>query len=127
MLTRPAHLRSRTIRRTFGVDATLLRTSGSYNQYGEYNEAEVSQPIVCATAPITSSDARARLLTEGGIQLQNIRLFWHIEDIDTVNDSVADNSPGDIIVFANERYRAKETQRWNGFSETVGIRQEGQL
>ena len=70
-LKRPNHLAQRQIvGRAFSEKLTLVRTVGARNSFGEYTEVEQLFPTVCATAPVSGSDARARLiLEEGGVQL----------------------------------------------------------
>ena len=123
-ITRPAHLTRRQIGgRAFGERADLIRTVGMRNEYGEFESTETSTPIDCATSPPERRDDRVRVLTEGGVQLDALRAFWTVEDVIT---SVDDTNPGDIILFANERWRARMTERWGGFSDTLGVRIEGQ-
>ena len=123
-ITRPAHLIRRQIGgRAFGERADLIRTVGMRNEYGEFESTETSTPIDCATSPPERRDDRVRVLTEGGVQLDALRAFWTVEDVLT---SLDDTNPGDIILFANERWRARMTARWGGFSDTLGVRVEGQ-
>ena len=126
-LKRPNHLAQRqVVGRAFSEKLTLIRTVGSRNDFGEYAEVEQLFPTVCATAPISAGaagDPRLRLLTEGGVQLNMLRLFWTTQDLNPV---VEHHSAGDIVEFDGERYRIKLTQRWGSFSESVGERQEGQ-
>ena len=122
-ITRPAHLTRRQIGgRAFGERADLIRTVGMRNEYGEFESTETSTPIDCATSPPERRDDRVRVLTGGGVQLDALRAFWTVEDVIT---SVDDTNPGDIILFANERWRARMTARWGGFSDTLGVRAEG--
>ena len=123
-LKRPTHLAQRqVVGRAFSEKLTLIRTVGARNSFGEYTESEQLIPTVCATAPASGNDARVRLLTEGGVQLDALRLFWTTQDLNPV---VKDHSAGDIVEFDGERYRIKLTQRWGSFSESVGVREEGQ-
>ena len=125
MRERPAHLQRRQITgEAFGEPATLLRTTGSVNEHGEYTEAEAPpEAITCATAPGTTlSEVRARQLTESGVQLDAARLFWSAERLDPVTNDAG----GDIIVYKGERFRVHSSQPWGDFWEAVGVRQEGQ-
>ena len=123
-IQRPAHLTARQIRgRMFGESATLITVITSTNAFGEPAQADVSAPITCATAPPSGKDdPRVRQLIEGGIALEAMRLFWTVE----TPRSVAADSAGDIIVYAGERWRVRSVAPWGGFSEVVGVRQEGQ-
>lgn len=122
MIERPAHLVERQIRgRAFGNTATLIRTAGSRNSYGEYSETETESAITCATAPL-SDRARARLSTQGGVQLDGALTFWTVEDIQPTSSAAS----GDLIVYDGNRYRIVATQRWGGFSQSDAVRQEGQ-
>lgn len=126
-LKRPNHLAQRqVVGRAFSEKLTLVRTVGSRNVHGEYTEVEQLFPTVCATAPIPSGsagDARVRLLTESGVQLDGLRIFWTTQDLNPV---VEGHSAGDIVEFNSERYRIRLTQRWGSFSESIGVRQEAQ-
>lgn len=124
MIQRPAHLRQRQVRgRAFSTTASLVRTTGAYDANGEYAETEAAPvSITCSTVPVTAGDPRARLLTEGGVQLDAARIFWLSESVQPVTDDAA----GDILVYDGERYRVKETQPWGPFWEVLGLRQEGQ-
>ena len=123
-LKRPNHLAQRqVVGRAFSEKLTLIRTVGSRNNVGEYSEVEQLFPTVCATAPVSGNDARVRLLTEGGVQLDMMRVFWTVQDLDPV---VEGHSAGDIVEFEGDRFRIRLTQRWGSFSESIGVRQEGQ-
>ena len=123
-LKRPAHLAARQIRgRAFSEPITILRTEGEFNVYGEYHESTTSIVTKCATAPVTSTDARVRVLAEGGIALEAMRYFWTVEDVESVKEG---ESPGDIIEFVGEMWRVKDTQRWGSFSESLAVRIENQ-
>ena len=123
-IQRPTHLTNRQIRgRMFGEPATLLTVTTSVNDFGESADSEAPAPITCATAPPPGKeDARVRQLIEGGVALEAMRLFWTVE----TPRSVADDSAGDIIVFEGERFRVRSVAPWGGFSESVGVRLEGQ-
>ena len=64
-----------------------------------------------------------RVLIEGGVQLDAIRQFWTVEDIAVVDEG---HSAGDLFAYEGERWRARATGRWGGFSDTIAVRQEGQ-
>ena len=123
-IQRPTHLVQRqAIGRAFGESAQLVTVTTSVNDFGEPTTTETSAAITCATAPPPGKDdARVRQLMEGGIALEAMRLFWTVE----TPRSVADDSAGDIIVFEGERFRVHSVAPWGGFSESVGVRQEGQ-
>ena len=123
-LKRPNHLAQRqVVGRAFSEKLTLIRTVGSRNYFGEYTEVEQLFSTVCATAPASGNDARVRQLTEGGVQLDALRIFWTTQDLNAV---VEGHSAGDIVEFEGERFRIRLTQRWGSFSESIGQRQEGQ-
>ena len=123
---RPTHLVERQARgNAFGEAATLVRITGVRDEHGEWAATETETAITCATAPASTEDARVRELMEGGVQLDEIRLFWTVETVTVQSDGAAP-SQGDAIAFAGERYRAHSTKRWRGFSETVGVRIEAQ-
>ena len=125
-IQRPQHLvRRQAIGRAFGEDATLITVTTAPNDFGESADSESPAPITCATAPAPGKDdARVRQLMEAGIALEAMRLFWTVE----TPRSVADDSAGDIIVYpvGGERFRVHSVAPWGGFSECVGVRQEGQ-
>ena len=123
MLQRPSHLVSRQIQgRAFSEAVSLIRTTGTRNEFGEYSETETGTDTLCATAPVTSTDPRARMLMEGGVQLDAMRIFWMVE----TPDSVDDDSAGDILLYESERWRVEQVQRWGGFVEVLAVRQEVQ-
>ena len=124
-LQRPTHLDVRQIRgRAFSEPLTIQHTQAEFNVYGEPSESvEAESVTLCATAPPTGrEDARVRVIMEGGVQLDAIRIFWTVETL----HSVGDHGPGDILIFEGERWRVHGTQRWQGFSESIAVRQEGQ-
>ena len=122
-IARPAHLTRRQVTgRAFGETATLIRTSGSRDQTGVYTETETREDLDCATAPASEFSSRVRAIMEGGIQLDAIRMFWHETDLHPASDGAS----GDLIEYAGDRYRVRSTQRWGGFSQSLGVRQEGQ-
>ena len=126
-IQRPLHLTRRQIRgRMFGESATLITVTTTFNAFGEPVQAESPAPLTCATAPASEGGAggRVRELMEGGIALEAMRVFWTVE----TPRPVADDSAGDIIVFPvdGERWRVHAVEPWGGFSECVGVRQEGQ-
>ena len=53
--------------------------------------------------------------------LKAIRYFWTVEEVHPV---AYDEGPGDIMVYAGERWRVQSTQRWGGVSESVAVRLE---
>ena len=123
-LARPSHLVHRQVSgRAFGEEAQLLRVTGQRNDYWEYQESTNQVDIMCATAPPTAGDPRVRVLMEGGVQLEAMRMFWTAENLEPVQE---DGGAGDIVIYAGERWRIRSTQRWGGFSESIGVRQEGQ-
>ncbi len=126
MLRRPQHLVRRQISgRVFSEPVTILRPQGSRNEFGEYNEIDTRMETLCATAPASgvSQEAVLRELTEGGVQLDSIRVFWTVEDLNPVIEGY---DSGDKLIYLGERYRVHLTQRWGGFSETIGKREEAQ-
>ena len=123
-LGRPTHLDERQMRgRAFSEPLTIQHTQAEFNVYGEDTESvEAESVTLCATAPPTAQDARVRQLMEGGVQLNAMRFFWTVETVHPVGD----HGPGDILIFEGERWRVHSTQRWGAFSESIGVRQEGQ-
>ena len=125
-LARPQHLVDRQITgRAFSEEISVLRTAGAYNDDGEYVETDIPADTLCATAPPSTQDARVRELTEGGVKLEAMRLFWTAEDLRPASSETA----GDIVVFPREdgeRFRVRMTQRWGDFSESLAVRQEAQ-
>ena len=123
-IQRPAHIVNRQSRgRAFGESATLVTVTTGVNDFGEPVQIETLAAITCATAPpSTKDDSRVRQLMEGGIALSAMRMFWTVEQ----PRPVADDSAGDIIVFNGERFRVHSVAPWGGFSECIGVRQEGQ-
>ena len=123
MRNRPTHLSRRTVQeRHFGEDVTLIRTTGYRDENQEWRPSESPVTIRCATAPMPGDDARRREIEEGGVRLDEVRLFWTRETLDPASLF----SAGDILVFEGERFRVGETERWHEISESVAIRQEGQ-
>ena len=125
-LKRPQHLVRRQISgRVFSEPVTIVRSQGSRNEFGEYVEMETMVDSLCATAPASgvSQEAILRELTEGGVQLDSIRVFWTVEDMNPV---VEGDDSGDKLIYLGERYRVHLTQRWGGFSESICKREEGQ-
>ena len=111
------------VSRYFGDTATLVRVRGDYDDCGKVETTETETVIRCATAPATGDDARVRVVTEAGIQLDAMRRFWLADEVDPVSA----DGPGDIIVYADERWRVHNVQRWGpGASEVLAIREEGQ-
>ena len=108
MYRRPAHLRTRQILHSpvFPTTASLIRTTLVFNDYGEETTTEAAAvTIPCITAPAT----RSRSPEEGGILLSDGRMFWTTIPLTPVSDV----SPGDIIVYDDERWRIQNTQRWH--------------
>lgn len=113
------------VSRYFGCPATLVRVMGDFDpNTGAPVETETETAIRCATAPATGDDARVRVLTEGGVQLDSMRRFWTVEPVEPV---VEDGGPGDVLIYDGERYRARVVDRWGpGAFEVLAVRQEGQ-
>ena len=132
-IERPTHFTARTLQGDgFGEALQIIRTAGAYDGTGEWTATE-SPPVDThgATAPGAGQGDNPRvrvLLDGGGVRLDDVRLFWMVESLDPVRPPCGDDpgSFGDIVVFAGERYRVRGTARWDGFSETVGVRIEGQ-
>ena len=124
MRVRPAFLAQRTIQgRRFSENVTLVRTSGFRNEDQDWRGSGQTANIRCATAPMPGEDDMARLLEDGGVRLEDTRLFWTREEL--VPASLF--SAGDILVFEGERFRVAATDRWGQVSESVGIRQDPDL
>ena len=125
-IARPQHLVERQIKgRAFSEEISLVQTVGAYNNHGEYSESQIPSDTLCATAPPSAGDERVRELTQGGVKLEDMRLFWTSEDL----RPVFDHSSGDLIIFPRrngEHFRVKSTERWGGFSESLAVRQENQ-
>ena len=124
ILRRPTHLSQRQVRgRAFSERVTIQHIIGEHNVFGEPSTARETETL-CATAPASSgsnANARVRDITEGGVLLKAIRYFWTVEDVHPV---AYDEGPGDIMVYAGERWRVQSTQRWGGVSESVAVRLE---
>lgn len=119
---RPLYLRQRQTRHTFGVEAQLVRETGSsYNGWGEWSPGtQDTYNVVLSTAP--SSSGLARTLADGdGIRLGGMRDFYY--------DEYAQPSPpepepvsirlprsGDRIVYEGSWYRVATSANWgDGF------------
>ena len=114
--------------RLFDETAQLIRVTGQRVRGGKYESTEADPVTInCATAPATSatSNTRVRALAEGGIQLSDVLVIWTTDVLQPVIEGDS-GGPGDIIVHGGERWRVDETSRWDGFSETVLRRIEGQ-
>ena len=112
ILRRPTHLSQRQVRgRAFSERVTIQHIIGEHNVFGKPSTAiERETETLCATAPAaasSSADARVREITEGGVLLEAIRYFWTVEDVHPV---AYDEGPGDILVYAGERWRVQSTQ-----------------
>ena len=97
-LKRPTHLDERQMRgRAFSEPLTILHIEAEWNVYGEaQTSVEKRTETLCATAPPTGrEDARVRVVTEGGVQLDAIRIFWTVETLHPVGD----HGSGDILIF----------------------------
>ena len=122
MLRRPTHLSQRQVRgRAFSERVVIQHIIGEHNVFGEPSESvDREAETLCATAPASAgsnADARVREITEGGVLLEAIRYFWTVEDVHPV---AYDEGPGDIMVYAGERWRVQSTQRWGGISVGCG-------
>jgi len=123
MLERPGYLNNRQIRgRAFSEPITIKKAGGVRNDYGEFTESFTDIQTLCATAPSSQYD-RNREKMQGGVQLNDKRIFWTVEDLNPV---IENESVGDLIIYKGETYRVESTQRWGTFSESVGDRQEPQ-
>lgn len=123
-LQRPDHLTARQMQgRAFSEAISIIRTAGDYNAYGEFEETETPSPSLCATAPSTGQRPQERRLMEGGVALSDMRIFWTVEALDPL---VEGQSAGDLVEFGGERFRIRASDNWGGFSESIGVRQEGQ-
>lgn len=123
-IQRPQHLVRRQVRgRMFGESAQLVTVRTTVNQFGEPSSTETTAAITCATAPPSAGDPRVRMIAEGGIALEAMRLFWMAEQPRPVAD---EESVGDIIVYSGERFRVHSVEPWGGFNSIVAVRIEGQ-
>ena len=123
-LQRPDHLQTRPfLKHRFGEDAQLISVTTTLNDFGETSTSETTIDICCATAPPSNGDPRVRRITEGGVPLEALRLFWMEEEPRAAG---RDETAGDIIVFNSERWRVTEVQRWGGFNEVLATRLENQ-
>ena len=71
------------------------------------------------------------MLTDGGVRLDALRIFWLVDEVTVARDPdpADDNdegSLGDIIIWSEQRWRASEARIWDGFTEVLAVRQEGQ-
>ena len=111
------------IGRYFNDVATLIRVTADYDDCGRTVTAEAEAEIRCATAPVSGAEARSREPTEAGVVLDAARRFWLVDEVEPVSD----NSPGDIIVYAGERWRVARVERWTANAhEVLAQRIEGQ-
>ena len=120
MLDRPTYLENRQIQgRAFSEPLTIRRTQVTRNAYGEHDEEFAVIQTLCATHPVN----RLREKMQGGVELEEDRVFYTVEELHPVVES---SSAGDIVVYKNETYRINSTQNWGTYSESLGKRQEGQ-
>ena len=122
MLSRPPHLLRRQITgRAFSETCTIIRTTGAHTDDG-WVSTETREQIRCVTTPMLRDNTRSRLIRKAGIQLEAARLLWTIEDL----TPAADDSAGDFVEYAGDKYQVQLTERWGGFSESVLLRVESE-
>lgn len=130
---RESHFDARTVADTWAEAAVIVRTGGDIDDNGYWVETETRSDVMLTTAPPPREDSRVRQLIEGGVLLEALRLFWTIDEVSPATDITADEdgdieggSAGDIIEWGGERWRVQMTDRWDGMSETMAVRIEGQ-
>ena len=124
-MRRPPHLQRRSAQgRAFGEPITIRRSSGTRDpKTGRYSESFTDIETRGSTAPATTDNALVRNLAQSGIMVTGMRLFWTVERLAPAEDT---RSSGDVVKWQDQEYRIKATAEWDSFSESVGIRIEGQ-
>ena len=129
-MTLPAHSPGLAVAGSaFEETAEIVRIGGSWAD-GVFTDAEADPVAVrVVTSPVTGAagDARVRVLTEGGIQLDALRVFWLPVEVVSQRSGGGPESSGDLILYRGERWRASDVQRWlPDFFEVLAVREEGQ-
>ena len=111
------------ISRRFRQQATIIRTPGDYDQFGEWQAAQpVEVAATCASQPDTGTE---RDLGEAGARQVGRRVFWFGDGADIQLGSNGHES--DRIRHDGVLYRVVEVQHWRGSHvRAVGSRVEGQ-
>ena len=124
MIERPEYLRVRQIQMTFTEPATLVRRVADWNDDGDWvEEPDQRTPLAVSTQPMAADDARSRVILEAGVQLDDMRRLWSVE----ILEPQTNNNAGDLIEYEGETWRVQMTNRWPTHSESVIVRQEGQV
>ena len=103
--------------------ATIIRTPGARNQFGEWEDAA---PVEVAAACVTHPDSgQDRELGEEGSRTEGRRFFWFSEEVDV--QLAGQGQTTDRIRHDGVVYRVIEIQRFKGSHvRVVGSRVEGQ-
>ena len=124
LAARQSRIRRQVTGRAFSEPATIINGGGAYDDTGRWQPgAETRTDIRCATAPPERSDPRVRELTEGGVQLDALRRFFTIDDLQPASN---ETTSGDFIEYEGERWRVDRTGRWGGLSDSLAVRVEDQ-
>ena len=119
--SRPAHLTKRPmVGAAFGQPVTHITTTSTRNRYGEPVTTESPETIItAATAPGQRGNALVRELSEAGIRIEGIRMFWTPVEITTAGE-------GDILIHQGIRWRARLVDPWGDMWEVAAVREEPQ-
>ena len=113
--------RSRLLRQ----QAVIIRTAGSYNDFGEWVEGK---PVATVTACVSQPDTgQERDLEQEGARSAGRRVFWFDAGTDVQLASATDGRATDQIRHDGVLYRVIDIQRFQGSHvRVVGARVEGQ-
>ena len=94
------------------------RTSGAYNQYGEWEDGEeTASAVKMAYAP----GVRDRMALPEGLQDRELVTFYYHGTAESLRTGQSD---GDVITMDGANYRAIQVNRWEAFTEIVASRQD---
>ena len=98
------------ISRRFRQQATIIRTLGSYNEFGEWQAGlPLETEAASASAPDTGQE---RDLGEEGSRIEGRRVFWFSPGVDV--QLSGDGHTTDQIRHDGVLYRVVEVQHWRG-------------
>ena len=104
----------------------IRQAPGETDDHGEWVPgAETRTPLTVVSAP--PSAATQRDILPEGARLQEWRTFWFEGQAQPLRVG-ANATDGDVIEYGGVRYRIRQVQDWrpHGFTEALGVREEGQ-
>lgn len=114
----------------FAQQVTLHRTSGSYNDYGEWIETD-SAPLTL-TAIVQPVTEMREQESDGSTLSDTLRFYLPASstvDVLRVNEGGQNGlqgSGGDVLEHDGQRYRAVGSKRWTSYVEITGVREQEQ-